>query len=89
MLWEGAKMGIQELSQRRERSAALITLSVSHDTSLKRVINQVRKESANARNIRDKDTRKKVLKALNKLLHRLFLLKVGNGFFAFAAHDGV
>jgi peptide subunit release factor 1 (eRF1) len=82
-------MSIQELGQRHERGTVLVTLSVSHDSNLNSVLNQIRKESATASKIRDKGTRKKVLKALKRLLHELSLLTVGNGFIAFAAYDGV
>lgn len=86
---EGVNMSIQELSQRRERGTVLVTLSVSHDSSLNSVLNQIKKESVTANNIKDKNTRKNVLKTLSKLLHNLSSLSVGNGFIAFAAYDGV
>ena len=47
------------------------------------VVHRLRKGSATANNIKDKDTQKKVLKALGKLLLGLPSLNVGNGFVAF------
>jgi peptide subunit release factor 1 (eRF1) len=67
----------------------LITLSVAKGSNNIPVVKQLRRECNTASNIKDNNTRKKVLKALNKLIVEVSQTLVEDGYLMFAAYDGV
>lgn len=74
---------------RKERATVLITLSVAKDSNTFSVSKQLSRETNTALNIKDSDVRKKVLKALNKLIPEIQKTKVLDGYIAFSAYDGI
>lgn len=80
----------KQLLNRKARSTSLITVSVSYNSNLEAVKSMLRKEYSTASNIKDKGTKKKVQKALKKLVSELSKMKMpDNGFIAFGAYNGV
>lgn len=83
-------MNLNELSKRREKSTVLVTLSVSGNSNINSVVNQLRKEYATSFNIKDKWTRKNVQKAISKIMNKLSNTKLPDtGFILFGSYDGV
>jgi peptide subunit release factor 1 (eRF1) len=75
--------------ERRERDTSLVTLSVAKDSNSNSVVKQLRKEIGTAMNIKDSDTRKKVTKALCRLISEVSQTKVENGYIAFSAYNDI
>lgn len=67
----------------------MITISVAKNSNNIPVVKQLRRECNTASNIKDSDTRKKVLKALSKLIVEVSQTPVEDGYLMFAAYDGV
>jgi peptide subunit release factor 1 (eRF1) len=72
---------------RKERDTTLITLSIAKGSNPNAVMQQLMREASTAMNIKDSDTRKKVLKALGKAKREVSEHKVENGYCLFAAYD--
>jgi peptide subunit release factor 1 (eRF1) len=62
---------------------------VAKDSNKYSILKQLNKEANTALNIKDSDVRKKVLKALNKLIPEVSKTKVNNGYIVYSAFDGI
>ena len=81
---------MKELTNRRERSTCLITLSVTGNSNPNAITNLLRKEYATSHNIKNKKTKKRVQKALSRLLSKISSMRIpNNGFLAYGAYDGI
>jgi len=74
---------------RKEPNTTLITLSIAKGSNSNAVVQQLMREASTAMNIKDSDTRKKVLKALSKAKREVSENKVENGYCLFSAFDDV
>lgn len=65
------KRMLEELKSKRGKGTELISLYITHDSDLSKVVQQLREEQGTASNIKSKTTRKNVIAALEKIIYSL------------------